>query len=123
MEDKVARMIQQSANLLCYNELVNYMEALCIQKIEVDQQIEKLLTSKAKVQNEIDMLKEQLENIRESLVWKNAVQNEIDNILSEGLLTYDKIMDSSKMLLNVLETEIKNVDKMIELQKQYYESP
>uniref|UniRef100_A0A2D4KVR0 Uncharacterized protein n=1 Tax=Micrurus paraensis TaxID=1970185 RepID=A0A2D4KVR0_9SAUR len=115
-------MIPQRANLQCFNELVDYMEELYIQKIEVDKQIEKLMKNKARVQNEIDVLKEQLENICESLAWKNAVQKEIDTILSEGMLTYDKILDSSKMLLNILETEIENVDKMIELKKQYSNS-
>uniref|UniRef100_A0A8C5RRN8 Uncharacterized protein n=1 Tax=Laticauda laticaudata TaxID=8630 RepID=A0A8C5RRN8_LATLA len=116
-------MIQQGANLQCStNELVDYMEELCIQKSEVDEQIEKLIKDKTKVQNEIKMLTQQLENIYESLAWKKAVQNELDAILVEGLFTYDKILESSKMLLNVLKTEIENVDKMIEWKKQYCES-
>ncbi|ETE68216.1 Sjoegren syndrome nuclear autoantigen 1-like protein, partial [Ophiophagus hannah] len=103
-------MIKQGTNLQsCNNELVNYMEELYIQKSEVDKQIDKLIKDKIKVQNEIEMLTQQLKNISESLAWKNAIQKELDTILAEGLFTYDKILESSKMLLSVLQTEIENI--------------
>uniref|UniRef100_A0A670YKP9 Uncharacterized protein n=1 Tax=Pseudonaja textilis TaxID=8673 RepID=A0A670YKP9_PSETE len=115
-------MIQQAANIQCSsNELVDYMEELYIQKREVDKQIEKLINNKAKVQNEIEMLTQQMENICGSLAWKKAVQKELDAILVDGLYTYDKILESSKMLLNALKAEIENVDKMIEWKMQYCE--
>lgn len=117
-------MTQQGAILQgCNNELVKYMEDLCMQKKEIDQQIGKLIEDKTKIQNEIEMLTKQLESICESLLWKNTIQKKLDNILAEGIFAYDKILDSSRMLLSVLKKEIENLDKLIALKKLFSESP
>lgn len=111
-------MTKQGAVLQgCNNELVKYMEDLCIQKKEVDQQIGKLVEDKTKIQYEIEVLTKQLENVCESLIWKNTIQKKLDNILSEAVFTYDKILDSSRMLLNVLKKEIENLDKNDSIEK------
>ncbi|XP_013931339.1 PREDICTED: Sjoegren syndrome nuclear autoantigen 1 [Thamnophis sirtalis] len=116
-------MAQQGTTLQgCNNELVKYMEELCMQKTEVDEQIAKLIADKTKIQNEIAMLTIQLESISESLLWKNAIQKKLDTILAEGIFAYDKILDSSKILLDVLKKEIENLDKLIALKKIFSES-
>ncbi|KAG8138851.1 hypothetical protein E2320_001637 [Naja naja] len=115
-------MIQQGSDFqFCDIELVNYMEHLCAQKIQVDNQIEQLMKDKIMVQKDIEMLTHQLENIRETLAWKSAIQKELDSLLVEGLFTYDQILESSKMLLSVLEEEIQKVDHLIALKIQLYE--
>ncbi|XP_007420830.1 Sjoegren syndrome nuclear autoantigen 1 [Python bivittatus] len=117
-------MTHQGAVLQGYNnELVKYMEDLCVQREEVDQQIGQLVEDKTKIQDEIEMLTKQLEYVCKSLAWKNATQKRLDKILAETGLAYEKILDSSRMLLSVLKTETENLDKMIALKKQCSELP
>lgn len=115
-------MTQQGVILQGYNnELVKYMEELFLRKKDIDQQIGKLIEDKAGIQNEIDILTKQLESICESLLWKNTVQQKLDKILVEGIFAYDKILDSSKTLLNALKKEMEHLDKLLELRRLFSE--
>ncbi|XP_062981210.1 microtubule nucleation factor SSNA1-like [Elgaria multicarinata webbii] len=109
-------MTHQGAVLQGYNnELVKHIEALCIQREELNKQIGQAEEEKNQIQDEIKILTKRLECTCESLAWKNAAQKELDKMLAETELAYEKILESSRMLLNVLKTEMGNLDKTIAL--------
>uniref|UniRef100_K7F1X4 Sjogren syndrome nuclear autoantigen 1 n=1 Tax=Pelodiscus sinensis TaxID=13735 RepID=K7F1X4_PELSI len=109
-------MTQQGAVLQGYNnELVKYMEDLCLQREELNKQIQEAEVEKNKLQHEIQILNEQLECVCETLTQKTASRNELDKILAETEAAYMKILDSSRMLLNVLKKEVGNLNKAAEL--------
>ncbi|XP_050793584.1 microtubule nucleation factor SSNA1-like [Gopherus flavomarginatus] len=102
-------MTQQGAVLQGYNnELVKCIEDLCMQREELNKQIQQAELEKNKLQHEIRILSEQLECVCESLAQKTASRNELDKILAETETAYMKILDSSRMLLNVLKKEVGN---------------
>lgn len=100
-------MTQQGAVLQGYNnELVKCIEDLCMQKEELNKQIQQAEEEKNKLQHEIQVLTEQLECVCENLAQKVASRNELDKILAETEAAYMKILDSSRTLLNVLKKEV-----------------
>ncbi|NXK57665.1 SSNA1 protein, partial [Sylvietta virens] len=100
-------MTQQGAVLQGYNnELVKCIEDLCMQKEELNKQIQQAEEEKTKLQHEIQGLSEQLECVCENLAQKVASRNELDKILAETEAAYMKILDSSRTLLNVLKKEV-----------------
>lgn len=100
-------MTQQGAVLQGYNnELVKCIEDLCMQKEELNKQIQQAEEEKNKLQHEIQVLSEQLECVCENLAQKVASRNELDKILAETEAAYMKILDSSRTLLNVLKKEV-----------------
>ncbi|KAF7245833.1 hypothetical protein EYD10_08106 [Varanus komodoensis] len=114
------RMTHQGAVLQGYNnELVKHIEDLCIQREELNKQIRQSEEEKKQIQDEIEILTKRLECVHESLAWKNAAQKELDKILAESELAYAKILESSRMLLNALKTEIGNLDKTIVLKSSH----
>ncbi|XP_053116160.1 microtubule nucleation factor SSNA1-like [Hemicordylus capensis] len=109
-------MTHQGAVLQGYNnELVKSIEDLCVQREELDKQIRQAEEEKNKLQGEIKMLTKQLGHVCESLTWKNAACKELDMVLAETEVAYEKILESSRMLLNVLKIETGNLDKIIAL--------
>lgn len=109
-------MTQQGAVLQGYNnELVKCIEDLCMQREELNKQIQQAEVEKNKLQHEIQILSKQLECVCESLAQKTASRNELDKILAETETAYMKILDSSRMLLNVLKKEVGNLNKAAEL--------
>ncbi|XP_062813929.1 microtubule nucleation factor SSNA1 [Anolis carolinensis] len=109
-------MTHQGAVLQSYNnELVKFVEELHLQREELNRQIEQEEEEKKKVQEELEMLTKQLACVCECLAWKIAAQKELDKILAETEIAYEKILGSSKMLLNVLKNEMLNLDKTIAL--------
>nr|XP_056713959.1 microtubule nucleation factor SSNA1-like [Euleptes europaea] len=109
-------MSHQGAVLQGYNnELVKYLEDLSMRREELDKQIRQAEQEKKVVQDEIAMLTDQLGHVCESLAWKNAAQKGLDKILAETEVAYEKILESSRILLNVLKTETGNLDKVIAL--------
>uniref|UniRef100_G1KGV6 Sjogren syndrome nuclear autoantigen 1 n=1 Tax=Anolis carolinensis TaxID=28377 RepID=G1KGV6_ANOCA len=109
-------MTHQGAVLQSYNnELVKFVEELHLQREELNRQIEQEEEEKKKVQEELEMLTKQLACVCERLAWKIAAQKELDKILAETEIAYEKILGSSKMLLNVLKNEMLNLDKTIAL--------
>ncbi|XP_057230149.1 microtubule nucleation factor SSNA1-like isoform X1 [Malurus melanocephalus] len=102
-----SKMTQQGAVLQGYNnELVKCIEDLCMQKEELNKQIQQAEEEKNKLQHEIQVLSEQLECVCENLAQKVASRNELDKILAETEAAYMKILDSSRTLLNVLKKEV-----------------
>ncbi|XP_048338370.1 Sjoegren syndrome nuclear autoantigen 1 homolog [Sphaerodactylus townsendi] len=109
-------MTHQGAVLQGYNnELVKHLEDLSVHREELDKQIRQAEQEKKVVQDEIETLTVQLRRVCESLTWKNAMQKELDKILAETEVAYEKILESSRILLNVLKTETGNLDKVIAL--------
>ncbi|XP_064300952.1 microtubule nucleation factor SSNA1 isoform X2 [Phalacrocorax carbo] len=110
------RMTQQGAVLQGYNnELVKCIEDLCMQKEELNKQIQQAEEEKNKLQHEIQVLSEQLECVCENLAQKVASRNELDKILAETEAAYMKILDSSRTLLNVLKKEVGSLKHTPEL--------
>lgn len=110
------RMTQQGAVLQGYNnELVKCIEDLCMQKEELNKQIQQAEEEKNKLQHEIQILSEQLECVCENLAQKVASRNELDKILAETEAAYMKILDSSRTLLNVLKKEVGSLKHTPEL--------
>ncbi|XP_061443881.1 microtubule nucleation factor SSNA1-like [Rhineura floridana] len=113
---EASRMTHQGAVLQGYNnELVKCIEDLCMQREELNKQIVEAEEEKNKIQDEVEMLTKQLDCVCESLAWKNATQKKLDELLAETQLAYEKILESSRMLLNVLKTEMGNLDKIVVL--------
>uniref|UniRef100_G1N493 Sjogren syndrome nuclear autoantigen 1 n=1 Tax=Meleagris gallopavo TaxID=9103 RepID=G1N493_MELGA len=109
-------MTQQGAVLQGYNnELVKCIEDLCMQKEELNKQIQQAEEEKSKLQHEIQVLNEQLECVCENLAQKVASRNELDKILAETEAAYMKILDSSRTLLNVLKKEVGSLKHAPEL--------
>ncbi|XP_069715544.1 microtubule nucleation factor SSNA1-like [Phaenicophaeus curvirostris] len=109
-------MTQQGAVLQGYNnELVKCIEDLCMQKEELNKQIQQAEEEKNKLQHEIQALNEQLNCVCEDLARKVASRNELDKILAETEAAYMKILDSSRTLLNVLKKEVGSLKHTTEL--------
>ncbi|XP_072185558.1 microtubule nucleation factor SSNA1-like [Excalfactoria chinensis] len=109
-------MTQQGAVLQGYNnELVKCIEDLCMQKEELNKQIQQAEEEKSKLQHEIQILNEQLECVCENLAQKVASRNELDKILAETEAAYMKILDSSRTLLSVLKKEVGSLKRTPEL--------
>ncbi|XP_035401193.1 microtubule nucleation factor SSNA1-like isoform X1 [Cygnus atratus] len=110
------RMTQPGAILQGYNnELVKYIEDLCLQKEELNKQIQQAEEEKNKLQHEIQTLNEQLEHVCENLDQKIALRNDLSKILNEAETAYMKILDSSRTLLNVLKKEVGDLKHTPEL--------
>ncbi|XP_042328149.1 Sjoegren syndrome nuclear autoantigen 1-like [Sceloporus undulatus] len=108
-------MTHQGAVLQSYNnELVKFVEEMYLQREELNKQIQEEEEEKKKVQEELEMRTKELACVCEHLAWKITAQKELDKILAETELAYEKILESSRTLLNVLKTEMGNLDKMIE---------
>ncbi|XP_054847086.1 microtubule nucleation factor SSNA1-like [Eublepharis macularius] len=109
-------MTHQGAVLQGYNnELVKYLEDLIVHREQLNRQIRQAEQEKKMVQDEIAVLTVQLGHVCESLAWKSATQKELDKVLAETEVAYEKILESSRILLNVLKTETGNLDKVIAL--------
>ncbi|XP_062424973.1 microtubule nucleation factor SSNA1-like isoform X1 [Rhea pennata] len=115
-EGELWRMTQQGAALQGYNnELVKCIEDLCMQKEELNKQIQQAEEEKNKLQHQIQVLNEKLECVCENLAQKVASRNELDKILAETEAAYMKILDSSRTLLNVLKKEVGSLKSTPEL--------
>ncbi|XP_077772426.1 microtubule nucleation factor SSNA1 [Podarcis muralis] len=111
-------MTHQGAVLQGYNnELVKHIEDLYMQREEVSKQIREAEEEKSRIQDKIETLTKQLDCVCENLAQKNAAQKKLDEVLAEAALTYEKILESSRMLLNVLKAETGNLDKTIMLNR------
>lgn len=107
-------MTHQGAVLQGYNnELVKYLENLCMQREGLDEQIRQTEKEKKMIQDEIEILTKQLDCVCESLSWKHAAQKDLDKTLAETEVVYEKILESSRTLLSVLKTEKRNLDKIL----------
>lgn len=104
-------MTQQGAVLQSYNnELVKYLEDLSMHREELNKQIKQAEEERNEIQNAIQIRTKQLECVHESLTRKTAAQQELDQILAETEMAYEKILGSCRMLLNVLRMETWNLD-------------
>lgn len=109
-------MTHQGAVLQRYNnELVKFLEDLSTRREELNREIRQAEQEKKVVQDEIAKVTAQLGLVCESLAWKNAAQKELDKILAETEVAYEKIVESSRILLNVLKIETRDLDKVISL--------
>ncbi|KAJ7322217.1 hypothetical protein JRQ81_018504 [Phrynocephalus forsythii] len=109
-------MTHQGAVLQSYNnELVKYMEDLCLQREALNKQIGQAEEEKHRVQDELSQLTKELESVCARLEGKMVAQEKLDKILAETELAYEKILDSTRMLLTVLKTEMGDLDETIAL--------
>ncbi|TGZ60828.1 hypothetical protein CRM22_008321 [Opisthorchis felineus] len=96
-------MSHQGAALQNYNnELVKY---LCKKREELQRQIQRDETERARLQREISVLTDRLTNVNESLQKKLATRSEYDHTIAESETAYMKILESSQTLLTVLRKE------------------
>lgn len=99
-------MAQQGASLQNYNnELVKCIEELRNKRDEVNRQILKDQETKASIQKELSNLTDKLGTVNESLSQHTTQQKEFESTLRETEDAYRKILESSKVLLNVLKRE------------------
>ncbi|OPJ85408.1 Sjoegren syndrome nuclear autoantigen 1 isoform B [Patagioenas fasciata monilis] len=86
-------MTQQGAVLQGYNnELVKCIEDLCIQKEELNRQIQQAEEEKNKLQHEIQVLKDQLDCVCENLAQKQGSQQRDATLLIRMIWLIDERM-------------------------------
>eukprot|EP00002_Diphylleia_rotans_P039870 TRINITY_DN9357_c0_g1_i1.p1 TRINITY_DN9357_c0_g1~~TRINITY_DN9357_c0_g1_i1.p1 ORF type:complete len:111 (+),score=28.63 TRINITY_DN9357_c0_g1_i1:62-394(+) len=99
-------MSQQGATLQNYNnELVRCLEELRTRREEVHRQILREEDERNKIQNDIRILTERLNKANESLSRKISARSEYDRTIVETEAAYNKILESSQTLLNLLKRD------------------
>ena len=99
-------MSKHGSNLQTYNnELVKTVEELRYRRAVLQDQISKEETEKRALQTQIHNLSETLTKINESLAKKIQLKEEYERIIVETDKAYQKILESSQILLNVVKQE------------------
>ena len=99
-------MTQQGAALQTYNnELVKSLEELKARRAALQQQIEAESLEKRKLESEKARLEERLDLVNSSLEEKMLTGREYDRVTQEAEQAYTKILESSQVLLNVVQTK------------------
>ena len=99
-------MSKHGSNLQTYNnELVKTVEELRYRRAVLQDQIGKEETEKRALQSQIHNLSETLTRINESLAKKIQLKEEYERIIVETDKAYQKILESSQILLNVVKQE------------------
>merc|ERR1712070_941921 len=96
------------------NELVGCIEELREKREELNRSIAADEEEKAKIQNDLRILTEQLSRINDNLARKIASRTEYDKTITETEAAYQKILESSQTLLHVLKRESTNLGKKIQ---------
>jgi len=105
-------MTSQGASLTTYNnELLNCLGDLREKRDILDKAIAAEERKKAEIQRKMEKLTAQLARVNESLSQKHAARNEYDVTISETEHAYNKILESSQTLLNVLKRETVSLKK------------
>jgi len=98
-------MTQQGAALQTYNnELVKSLEELKARRAALQQQIEAESLEKRKLEAEKARLEERLDVVNGSLEEKMVTGRDYDRVIQEAEQAYTKILESSQVLLNVVQT-------------------
>lgn len=99
-------MSKHGSNLQTYNnELVKTVEELRYRRAVLQDQINKEETEKRALQTQIHNLSETLTKINEGLAKKIQLKEEYERIIVETDKAYQKILESSQILLNVVKQE------------------
>jgi len=99
-------MTQQGAALQTYNnELVKSLEELKARRAALQQQIEAESLEKRKLESEKARLEERLDLVNSSLEEKMLTGREYDRVIQEAEQAFTKILESSQVLLNVVQTK------------------
>ncbi|XP_021933314.1 Sjoegren syndrome nuclear autoantigen 1 homolog isoform X2 [Zootermopsis nevadensis] len=99
-------MAQQGAALqICNLELVKGIEHMKRKCSELQQLIDEQEEEKATLQREIEKMSYKLTQLNDSLSRKVAAKREYDRTISETEVAYSKILESSQVLLNMVQRE------------------
>jgi len=86
------------------NELVKSLEELKSRRAALQQQIEAESLEKQKLEAEKARLEDRLDVVNGSLEEKMATGRDYDRVIQEAEQAYTKILESSQVLLNVVQT-------------------
>ncbi|CAK9811115.1 Microtubule nucleation factor SSNA1 [Anthophora plagiata] len=122
-------MSQHGAALQTYNqELVKSLEEMKLRRAELQTEIDSQEEEKSNLQREIEKLSYKLTRLNDSLTKKIAVKNEYDRIIADTetayVKTYNRILESSQLLLNVIKREASSLDQTLlkaNMDKQQYQ--
>ena len=107
-------------NLQTYNnELVKTVEELRYRRAVLHDQISKEEIEKRALQTQIHNLSETLTKINESLAKKIQLKEEYERIIVETDKAYQKILESSQILLNVVKQESSHLNSSGDKKKIY----
>merc|ERR1712025_61581 len=108
-------MAQQGAALQTYNnELVKSLEELQARRQILQQQIEADMKEKAKLEDEKRVVEERLGKVSHSLGAKLAARKEYDRVIGEAEQAYTKILESSQVLLNVIQSRSQDLRQTVQ---------
>merc|ERR1712192_290284 len=86
------------------NELVKSLEELKARRAALQKQIEAESLEKQKLEGEKARLEDRLDVVNGSLEEKMATGRDYDRVIQEAEQAYTKILESSQVLLNVVQT-------------------
>merc|ERR1711924_302302 len=92
-------------------ELMRCIEELRTKKSNIEKEIKEEEAEKMRLNNDITVLVQRLDQINESLSRKLASQYQYTKIIKETELAYSKILESSQTLLKVIKRESINISK------------
>lgn len=106
--------VQHGAALQTFNnELVRCLDELCERRNNLQKKINDEEKLKAKLERQTQELQAQLDEVNGSLEVKLASRDEYDRTISESERAYMKILESSQVLLNVVKSDAKNLEKKV----------
>lgn len=113
-------MSKHGSNLQTYNnELVKTVEELRYRRAVLQDQISKEETEKRALQAQIHTLSDTLTRINEGLAKKIQMKEEYERIIVETDKAYQKILESSQILLNVVKQESSHLNSSGDKKKVY----
>ena len=99
-------------------ELTQTLQSLKNQREVINKDIENGEMMKMKIQDKLNSFMDELERINQSLDQKNQVLSVYDKILSDSDSAYNKIVQSTEALYNM----VKNEEKKVTMNRQGYTS-
>jgi len=99
-------------------ELTQTLQSLKNQREIINKDIENGEIMKMKIQDKLNSFMDELERINQSLDQKNQVLSVYDKILSDSDSAYNKIVQSTEALYNM----VKNEEKKVTMNRQGYTS-
>jgi Sjoegren syndrome nuclear autoantigen 1 len=99
-------------------ELTQTLQSLKNQREIINKDIENGEIMKMKIQDKLNSFMDELERINQSLEQKNQVLSVYDKILSDSDSAYNKIVQSTEALYNM----VKNEEKKVTMNRQGYTS-
>eukprot|EP00768_Dysnectes_brevis_P003463 gnl/Dysnectes_brevis/2470_a2953_2141.p1 GENE.gnl/Dysnectes_brevis/2470_a2953_2141~~gnl/Dysnectes_brevis/2470_a2953_2141.p1 ORF type:complete len:107 (+),score=4.84 gnl/Dysnectes_brevis/2470_a2953_2141:60-380(+) len=103
-------MAQQGASLQSYNnELVKLIEDLKLRRSGVDKEIRAHQEEKAKIEQDLEILKDRLRRLDQALDLKVAARSEFDKTIQETEAAYMRILESSQKLVEILKSQTQSM--------------